>query len=58
MAMAGVPEGGVDDWAAKLLARGYRVAKVDQLETKVGKRLDDKKNGKKVRWTWAMERPV
>lgn len=34
MAMAGVPESGVDDWAAKLLAKGYRVAKVDQMETK------------------------
>ncbi|KAG9394333.1 Mismatch repair protein Msh6 [Carpediemonas membranifera] len=33
MRMTGVPESGWERWAAKLLARGYRVGRVEQVET-------------------------
>ncbi|KXS11873.1 DNA mismatch repair protein Msh6 [Gonapodya prolifera JEL478] len=42
MRMAGVPEAVVDDWIAQFLAKGYKVAKVDQVETMVGKRIASK----------------
>ncbi|KAJ3342105.1 DNA mismatch repair protein msh6 [Gonapodya sp. JEL0774] len=48
MRMAGVPESVVDDWVAQFLAKGHKVAKVDQVETAVGKRMA-KKNGQVIK---------
>ncbi|BGO99350.1 DNA mismatch repair protein msh6 [Rhodotorula toruloides] len=49
MKMVGVPETSFDFWAAKFLAQGYKVGRVDQCETALGAELrnkDDKKAGK------------
>lgn len=49
MKMVGVPETSFDYWAAKFLARGYKVGRVDQCETALGAEIrnkDDKKAGK------------
>eukprot|EP00698_Gefionella_okellyi_P003683 TRINITY_DN13445_c0_g1_i1.p1 TRINITY_DN13445_c0_g1~~TRINITY_DN13445_c0_g1_i1.p1 ORF type:complete len:1151 (+),score=299.87 TRINITY_DN13445_c0_g1_i1:80-3532(+) len=35
MNMAGVPENSFDHWAAKLIARGYKVGRVEQVESKL-----------------------
>lgn len=42
MRMVGVPEGTFDFWAAKFVAKGHRVAKVDQLENAVSKTMREK----------------
>ncbi|KAJ3017889.1 DNA mismatch repair protein msh6 [Thoreauomyces humboldtii] len=42
MRMVGVPESSFDHWAAQFLAKGYRVAKVDQTENAVGKAMRDR----------------
>lgn len=44
MRMAGVPEATFDFWMAKFIARGYRVAKVDQLENSFGKELREQQS--------------
>ncbi|KAI8824787.1 DNA mismatch repair protein msh6 [Fimicolochytrium jonesii] len=44
MRMVGVPESSFDHWAAQFLAKGYKVAKVDQTETAVGKAMRDRDN--------------
>jgi len=36
MSMVGVPEMSFDFWANKFLARGYKVGKVEQVETSIG----------------------
>lgn len=36
MKMVGVPEMSFDFWAAKFLAAGYKVGKVEQAETAIG----------------------
>ncbi|GAA5880636.1 hypothetical protein JCM3774_000560 [Rhodotorula dairenensis] len=49
MKMVGVPETSFDYWAAKFLAKGYKVGRVDQCETALGAEIrnkDDKKAGK------------
>jgi DNA mismatch repair protein MSH6 len=56
MRMVGVPESSLDYWANQFVARGYKIARVDQMETALGKEIrerDDpgaakvaKKNGK------------
>ena len=33
MSMAGVPEAHLAEWSSKLIAQGYKVAKVDEVET-------------------------
>lgn len=43
MPMVGVPESSFDMFATKLLAMGYKVGRVDQMETAVGKGMRDKK---------------
>ncbi|GAA6001069.1 mismatch repair ATPase MSH6 [Rhodotorula paludigena] len=48
MKMVGVPETSFDFWAAKFLAQGYKVGRVDQCETALGAEIrnkDDKKAG-------------
>lgn len=50
MRMVGVPEASFEFWVSKFIARGYKVAKVDQLETAIGKEMrerDGPKTGKK-----------
>ncbi|KAI9298967.1 DNA mismatch repair protein Msh6 [Neoconidiobolus thromboides FSU 785] len=44
MKMAGFPEGNFEFWAGKFIAQGYKVAKVDQMESAVGKTLREKEN--------------
>ena len=35
MRMVGVPEMSIHQWAAKFLARGYKITQVDQTETSI-----------------------
>lgn len=42
MRMVGVPEATFDFWAAKFVGKGYKVAKVDQLENAVSKVMREK----------------
>ncbi|KAI9280014.1 muts domain V-domain-containing protein [Sporodiniella umbellata] len=42
MRMVGVPEMSFDYWAAQFIAKGYKVAKVDQMETAIGKSMREK----------------
>ncbi|OZJ02922.1 hypothetical protein BZG36_04117 [Bifiguratus adelaidae] len=47
MRMVGVPEQTFDYWAPQFIAKGYKVAKVDQMETAIGKSMrerDDRKS--------------
>ncbi|KAI7900009.1 muts domain V-domain-containing protein [Cokeromyces recurvatus] len=46
MRMVGVPEMSFDYWAAQFIAKGYKVAKVDQMETAIGKSMREKSDGK------------
>lgn len=44
----GVPESSFEYWASQFIARGYKVAKVDQMENAMGKALRDREtSGKK-----------
>ncbi|TGZ80685.1 DNA mismatch repair protein Msh6 [Ascodesmis nigricans] len=48
MRMVGVPESSLDMWVSQFIAKGYKVARVDQKETALGKELRDKADkGKK-----------
>eukprot|EP00055_Hartaetosiga_balthica_P004931 m.13709 g.13709 ORF g.13709 m.13709 type:complete len:1251 (+) comp4189_c0_seq1:110-3862(+) len=47
MCMAGVPEATFTDWAARFLARGYRVAKADERENAIAKKMRENMSGKK-----------
>lgn len=50
MRMVGVPEASLDHWAAQFVAKGFKIARVDQRETALGKEMrerDDKKPAKK-----------
>lgn len=42
MRMVGVPEATFDYWAAKFVGKGYKVAKVDQLENAISKTMREK----------------
>ena len=42
MRMVGVPEASFEFWAAKFIAKGYRVSRVDQLETALGKEMRER----------------
>ncbi|KAJ3091283.1 DNA mismatch repair protein msh6 [Quaeritorhiza haematococci] len=42
MRMVGVPESHFSHWAAQFVAKGYKVAKVDQMETSIGKSLRER----------------
>ncbi|KAJ3053991.1 DNA mismatch repair protein msh6 [Rhizophlyctis rosea] len=50
MRMVGVPESSFEEWAGKFIAKGYRVARVDQMENAVGKAIRDKQAAKKVQF--------
>ncbi|KAJ3067378.1 DNA mismatch repair protein msh6 [Podochytrium sp. JEL0797] len=45
MKMCGAPEMSFDTWASQFVARGYKVAKVDQIENALSKDMNDKKSG-------------
>lgn len=50
MRMVGVPEMSLDYWANQFVAKGYKIARVDQSESALGKEMrerDGKKNGGK-----------
>lgn len=47
MRMVGVPEATFEMWAARFVAAGYKVARVDQTETAVGKTIREKDGGAK-----------
>ncbi|CAJ0650325.1 6592_t:CDS:10 [Entrophospora sp. SA101] len=42
MCMAGVPEASFEHWAAKFIAKNHKVARVDQMETALGKEMREK----------------
>ena len=49
MRMAGVPEASLDMWASQFVAKGYKVARVDQMESALAKEMrerDDKPSKK------------
>lgn len=53
MRMVGVPEASLDNWANQFVAKGYKIARVDQCESALGKEMreaegkgDAKKGGK------------
>ncbi|KAI8643162.1 muts domain V-domain-containing protein [Parasitella parasitica] len=46
MRMVGVPEMSFDYWTAQFIAKGHKVAKVDQMETAIGKSMREKGNAK------------
>jgi DNA mismatch repair protein MSH6 len=51
MRMVGVPEMSLDHWANQFVAKGYKIARVDQVETALGKEMREKegtKNGGKA----------
>ncbi|KAJ2466759.1 DNA mismatch repair protein msh6, partial [Coemansia sp. RSA 2322] len=47
MRMAGVPESSFDHWVAQFLAKGYKVARVDQMESKLAKDMRERGTAKK-----------
>ncbi|KAG0167716.1 DNA mismatch repair protein msh6 [Apophysomyces sp. BC1034] len=50
MRMVGVPEMSFDYWAAQFIAKGHKVARVDQMETAIGKSMREREaeKGSKV----------
>jgi DNA mismatch repair protein MSH6 len=42
--MVGVPESSLDYWANQFVARGYKIARVDQMETALGKEIRERDN--------------
>lgn len=48
MRMVGVPESSFEYWASQFIAKGFKVAKVDQMENAIGKAIRDKESNKKV----------
>lgn len=52
MRMVGVPESSLDYWANQFVAKGYKIARVDQSESALGKEMrerDVKKGGKMIK---------
>jgi DNA mismatch repair protein MSH6 len=46
MRMVGVPESSLDHWAAQFVAKGYKIARVDQQETALGKEMRERDDEK------------
>lgn len=42
MRMVGVPEASLDHWANQFVAKGYKIARVDQMETALGKDMRER----------------
>ncbi|KAF3147528.1 DNA mismatch repair protein msh6 [Orbilia oligospora] len=47
MRMVGVPESSLDMWASQFIAKGYKIARVDQKETALGKEMRENDSKKK-----------
>ncbi|KAJ2611116.1 DNA mismatch repair protein msh6, partial [Coemansia sp. RSA 1365] len=47
MRMAGVPESSFDHWVAQFLAKGHKVARVDQMESRLAKEMRERGSSKK-----------
>ncbi|KAJ2714892.1 DNA mismatch repair protein msh6 [Coemansia spiralis] len=47
MRMAGVPESSFDHWVAQFLAKGHKVARVDQMESRLAKEMRERGTAKK-----------
>jgi DNA mismatch repair protein MSH6 len=48
MRMVGVPEMAFEMWAARFVAAGYKIARVDQTETAIGKSIREKESDSKA----------
>ena len=46
MRMVGVPESSLDYWANQFVAKGYRIARVDQMESALGKEMREREDKK------------
>lgn len=46
MRMVGVPEASLDHWATQFVAKGFKIARVDQMETALGKDMRERGQGK------------
>ncbi|KAH9908852.1 DNA mismatch repair protein Msh6 [Xylariomycetidae sp. FL2044] len=46
MRMVGVPESSLDMWVNQFIAKGYKVARVDQMETALGKEMREREDAK------------
>lgn len=46
MRMCGVPESSYESWAAKFIAHGYKIGRVDQAENSIGKKIREQ-NGRR-----------
>ena len=46
MRMVGVPEASLDHWANQFVAKGYKIARVDQMETALGKDMRERGDSK------------
>lgn len=46
MRMVGVPEASLDHWANQFVAKGYKIARVDQMESALGKEMREKVEAK------------
>jgi DNA mismatch repair protein MSH6 len=46
MRMVGVPEASLDHWAAQFVAKGFKIARVDQKETALGKEMREREDKK------------
>ncbi|KAK6860821.1 hypothetical protein PG995_004457 [Apiospora arundinis] len=46
MRMVGVPESSLDIWTNQFIAKGYKVARVDQMESALGKEMRERDGGK------------
>ncbi|KAL2163373.1 hypothetical protein VTH06DRAFT_5430 [Thermothelomyces fergusii] len=47
MRMVGVPEGSIDMWVNQFVAKGYKVARVDQMESALGKEMRERESNAK-----------
>lgn len=47
MRMVGVPESSLDHWATQFVAKGYKIARVDQCESALGKEMREAEGGTK-----------
>lgn len=47
MRMVGVPEASLDHWANQFVAKGFKIARVDQMETALGKDMREREDSSK-----------
>src|ERR1700744_6799323 len=44
MRMVGVPEASLDHWANQFVAKGFKIARVDQIESALGKEMRERED--------------